>query len=55
MPDCRLGKEQVKAAVFAGDSGTAIAVRFGLSVQSVRNIKKEFGLVARKQETPSSA
>jgi hypothetical protein len=38
-------KEQVKAAVQAGTTGAAIAKSFGISVQTVQNIKKEFGLV----------
>jgi hypothetical protein len=38
-------KEQVKAAVEAGQTGSQIAKSFGISVPSVQNIKKEFGLV----------
>ena len=38
-------KEQVKAAVQDGKTGAAIAKEFGISVPSVQNIKKEFGLV----------
>jgi DNA invertase Pin-like site-specific DNA recombinase len=38
-------KAQVKAAAEAGTSGSAIAKATGISVQSVQNIKKEFGLV----------
>ncbi len=38
-------KAQVKAAVESGESGSAIAKSLGVSVQSVQNIKKEFGLV----------
>jgi len=38
-------KAQVKAAVEAGKSGSAIAKVLGISVQSVQNVKKEFGLV----------
>ncbi|MEI6860770.1 MAG: helix-turn-helix domain-containing protein [Verrucomicrobiota bacterium] len=38
-------KAQVKAAVEAGKSGAAIAKEFGVSVQTVQNIKKAFGLV----------
>lgn len=49
-------KEQVKAAVLEGKSGPEIATRFGISAQSVQNIKKEFGLVtARGEVAPSSA
>ncbi|RRJ98403.1 helix-turn-helix domain-containing protein [Opitutaceae bacterium TAV3] len=48
-------KEQVKAAVLEGKTGSAIAVQFGISVPSVQNIKKEFGLVAaRAVATPVS-
>jgi len=38
-------KEAVKAAVVAGKTGSAIAKEFGISLPSVQNIKKEFGLV----------
>lgn len=38
-------KEKVKAAVSAGKTGAEIAKEFGISVPSVQNIKKEFGLV----------
>lgn len=38
-------KTQVKAAVEAGKTGAAIAKEFGISLPSVQNIKKEFGLV----------
>lgn len=38
-------KAQVKAAVEAGETGAAIAAKLGISVPSVQNIKKEFGLV----------
>lgn len=38
-------KEKVKAAVNAGKTGAEIAKEFGISVPSVQNIKKEFGLV----------
>ena len=37
-------KEKVKAAVSAGKTGAEIAKEFGISVPSVQNIKKEFGL-----------
>ncbi len=51
-------KAQVKAAVEAGDTGAAIAERFGISVPSVQNIKKEFGLVKERgsnAEAPAPA
>jgi hypothetical protein len=38
-------KAQVKGAVEAGKTGAAIAKEFGISLPSVQNIKKEFGLV----------
>ncbi len=38
-------KEGVKSAVAAGKTGAEIAKQFGISVPSVQNIKKEFGLV----------
>lgn len=38
-------KEKVKSAVNAGKTGAEIAKEFGISVPSVQNIKKEFGLV----------
>ena len=38
-------KQQVIAAVQAGDSGAKIAKSFGISLPSVQNIKKEAGLV----------
>jgi hypothetical protein len=42
-------KAQVKALVEAGKTGAVIAKELGISLPSVQNIKKEFGLVkARK-------
>jgi hypothetical protein len=41
-------KASVKAAVNAGKTGTAIAQEFGISLPSVQNIKKEFGLVKKR-------
>ena len=38
-------KEQLKAAVAAGKTGSAIAKELGISLPSVQNIKKELGLV----------
>lgn len=38
-------RAKVKAAVENGTKGAAIAREFGLSVQTVQNIKKAFGLV----------
>ena len=38
-------KEAVKAAVAAGKTGAALADELGISLPSVQNIKKEFGLV----------
>jgi hypothetical protein len=45
-------KEQVKAAVIEGKSGSAIAAEFGISLPSVQNIKKEFGLVKPHETAP---
>ncbi len=41
-------KDKVKVAVNAGKTGSAIAKEFGISVPSVQNIKKEFGLVKKR-------
>ena len=41
-------KDKVKSAVNAGKTGAAIAKEFGISVPSVQNIKKEFGLVKKR-------
>jgi DNA-binding NarL/FixJ family response regulator len=38
-------KEKVKSAVQAGKTGAQIAKEYGISVPSVQNIKKAFGLV----------
>ena len=38
-------KDKVKSAVQAGKTGAVIAKELGISVPSVQNIKKEFGLV----------
>jgi hypothetical protein len=50
-------KEQVKALVASGLSGSKIAKQFGISLPSVQNIKKEFGLVkarpAKAAEAPA--
>lgn len=42
-------KEQVKEAVVAGKTGAEIAAQFGISLPSVQNIKKEFGLVKARE------
>ena len=44
-------KQQVIAAVQAGDSGAKIAKSFGISLPSVQNIKKEAGLVKARATT----
>ncbi len=44
-------REKVKAAVQAGTKGAAIARQFGLSVQTVQNIKKAFGLIKPRAAT----
>ncbi|MDR1283615.1 MAG: helix-turn-helix domain-containing protein [Opitutaceae bacterium] len=46
-------KEQVKAAVLEGKSGSEIAAAFGISLPSVQNIKKEFGLVKAREAAPA--
>lgn len=42
-------KDQVKALVAAGKTGAAIAKELGISLPSVQNIKKEFGLVKKRR------
>lgn len=42
-------KEQVKKAVEAGKTGNDIAKALGISLPSVQNIKKEFGLVKKRK------
>ena len=41
-------KQQIKAAVEAGRTGAEISKAFGISVPSVQNIKKEFGMVKER-------
>lgn len=41
-------KQQVKAAVEAGRTGGEVSKAFGISVPSVQNIKKEFGMVKER-------
>ncbi len=41
-------KAQVKAGVEAGKTGAVIAKELGISLPSVQNIKKEFGLVKKR-------
>ncbi len=44
-------KEKIKAALQGGKTGVQVAEEFGVSLPSVHNIKKEFGLVkARKKK-----
>jgi hypothetical protein len=43
-------KDKVRAAVQAGKTGAAIAKEFGISLPSVQNIKKEFGLVKSRKK-----
>lgn len=47
-------KEQVKAAVLAGKTGAQIAAELGISLPSIQNIKKEFGLVSARKESVST-
>ena len=48
-------KQQVIAAVQAGDSGAKIAKAFGISLPSVHNIKKEAGLVKTRSSAPAAS
>jgi hypothetical protein len=52
-------KEKIKAALQAGKTGGKVAAEFGVSLPSVYNIKKAFGLVkarkAAKAKKPSKA
>ena len=48
-------KQQVVAAVQAGQSGAEIAAAFGISLPSVQNIKKEAGLVKARGAAASQA
>lgn len=41
-------KDKVKELVKAGKTGSAIAAEIGISLPSVQNIKKEFGLVKKR-------
>lgn len=41
-------KTQIKAALQAGKKGVQVAKEFGISVPSIQNIKKEFGLIKRR-------
>ena len=47
-------KQQVIAAVQAGQSGAEIAKSFGISLPSVQNIKKEAGLVKARGAAPEA-
>jgi hypothetical protein len=48
-------KADVKAAVEAGKTGATIATEFGISLPSVQNIKKEFGLVKTRASDAAPA
>ena len=44
-------KDKIKGALQAGKPGATVAAEFGISLPSVYNIKKAFGLVkARKKK-----
>lgn len=43
-------KDEVKSLVAAGKTGAQIAKELGISVPSVQNIKKEFGLVKTRRK-----
>jgi len=47
-------KQQVIAAVQAGQSGAEISKSFGISLPSVQNIKKEAGLVKARGTSPEA-
>ena len=48
-------KQQVIAAVQAGDSGAKIAKTFSISLPSVQNIKKAAGLVKTRSTAPATS
>ena len=50
-------KAQVKAAVEAGKTGAVIAKELGISIASLHNVKKEFGLTKARvvTEAPPAA
>lgn len=48
-------KEQVRAAVVEGKTGSEIVKAFGISLPSVQNIKREFGLVKPRGEAAPAA
>ena len=48
-------KQQVKAAVEAGRTGADVSKAFGISVPSVQNIKREFGMVKERASKGAAA
>lgn len=43
-------REKIKAALQSGKTGKQVAQEFGVSVPSIHNIKKEFGLVKPRKK-----
>jgi DNA invertase Pin-like site-specific DNA recombinase len=43
-------REKIKVAIQSGKTGTQVAKEFGVSVPSIHNIKKEFGLVKSRKK-----
>jgi predicted DNA binding protein len=43
-------REKIKAALQGGKTGRQVAEEFGVSVPSIHNIKKEFGLVKSRKK-----
>lgn len=41
-------RNEIKAALQSGKKGVQVAKEFGISVPSIQNIKKEFGLVRKR-------
>jgi hypothetical protein len=43
-------REKIKVALQSGKTGTQVAAEFGVSVPSIHNIKKEFGMVKSRKK-----
>lgn len=43
-------RQKIKAAIKSGKTGAQVAGQFGISLPSVHNIKKEFGLVKHRKK-----
>ena len=48
-------KDKIKGAIQTGRTGAQIAQAFGISLPSVYNIKKSFGLVKARKKKPGAA